>query len=62
MQEKTAANARYHSANSAMTHNKDNMAEATIGALTNLATATASDRGVVAALTQANSCLVKQLE
>jgi hypothetical protein len=38
------------------------MAEATIGALSNLATATAVDRGVVAALTQANSCLAKQLE
>jgi hypothetical protein len=38
------------------------MAEATVGALTNLETATAADRGVVAALTQANSRLVKQLE
>jgi hypothetical protein len=38
------------------------MAEATIGALVNLATATAADRGVVAALTQANERLVKQLE
>jgi hypothetical protein len=38
------------------------MAEATIGALENLATATAADRGVVAALTQANSRLAKQLE
>jgi hypothetical protein len=38
------------------------MAEATIGTLANLATATAADRGVVAALTQANSLLVKQLE
>jgi hypothetical protein len=38
------------------------MAEATIGALSNLATATAADRGVVAALTQANSRLAKQLE
>jgi hypothetical protein len=38
------------------------MAEATIGALSNLETATAADRGVVAALTQANSCLAKQLE
>jgi hypothetical protein len=38
------------------------MAEATIGALANLATATSADRGVVAALTQANACLVKQLE
>jgi hypothetical protein len=38
------------------------MAEATIGALENLATATAADRGVVATLTQANSRLAKQLE
>jgi hypothetical protein len=38
------------------------MAEATIGALSNLATAAAADRGVVAALTQANYCLAKQLE
>jgi hypothetical protein len=38
------------------------MAEATIGALANAATATASDRGVVAALTQANARLSKQLE
>jgi hypothetical protein len=38
------------------------MAEDTIGALSNLATANAADRGVVAALTQANSCLAKQLE
>jgi hypothetical protein len=45
-----------------MTHNEDQMAEATIGALANLATATTSDRGVVATLTQANYRLVKQLE
>jgi histidinol-phosphate/aromatic aminotransferase/cobyric acid decarboxylase-like protein len=38
------------------------MAEATIGELANLATATAADRGVVAALTQANARLAKQLE
>jgi hypothetical protein len=38
------------------------MAEATIGASLNLATSTAADRGVVAALAQANSRLVKQLE
>jgi hypothetical protein len=38
------------------------MAEATIGSLANLATATAADRGMVAALTQANSRLAKQLE
>jgi hypothetical protein len=58
------AQAGYHSANAVMTQNEDHMAEATIGALANLATATATaaDRGVVAALTQANSRLVKQLE
>jgi hypothetical protein len=38
------------------------MDEATFGALANLATATASVQGVVAALTQANSRLAKQLE
>jgi uncharacterized protein with von Willebrand factor type A (vWA) domain len=62
MQVETAANAGYYSANAAMTQTEDQMAEATIGALENLATATAADRGVVAALTQANSRLVKQLE
>jgi hypothetical protein len=45
-----------------MTQHEDQMAEATIGALVNLATSTAADRGGVAALTQANSRLVKQLE
>jgi hypothetical protein len=62
MQGKTAANAGYHSANAAMTHNEDQMDKATIGALANLATATAADRGVVAALAQDNYRLVKQLE
>jgi hypothetical protein len=62
MKGETAALAGFHSANAAMTHNEDYMAEATIGALVNLATANASDRGVVAGLTQANSRLVKQLE
>jgi hypothetical protein len=38
------------------------MTEATIGALENMATATAADRGVVAALTQANAHLAKKLE
>jgi uncharacterized protein YpuA (DUF1002 family) len=62
MQGESAATAGYHSENAAITHNEDQMAEATIGALSNLATATAADRGVVAALTQANSGLAKQLE
>jgi hypothetical protein len=62
MQGESAATAGYHSASAAMTQNEDHMAEATIGALSNLATATAVDRGLVAALTQENSRLAKQLE
>jgi hypothetical protein len=38
------------------------MVEITMGALANLETATAADRGVVASFTQANSRLAKQLE
>jgi hypothetical protein len=38
------------------------MAQEAIGALANLATSTAADRGVVAALTEANARLTKQLE
>jgi prephenate dehydrogenase len=62
MQGESATTAGYHSANAAMTQNEDQMAEATIGALENLATSIAGDRGVVAALTQANSRIAKQLE
>jgi hypothetical protein len=62
MQGESAATAGYHSANSAVTHIEDNMAEATIGALSNIATSTAADRGVVVALTQANSRLARHLE
>jgi hypothetical protein len=59
MQGESPATAGYHSANAAVTHNEDQMAEATIVALANLATTIAADRGVVAALTQANSRLAK---
>jgi hypothetical protein len=62
MQGESAVTAGYHSVNADVTHNEDQMAEATIGSLANLATATAADRGVVAALTQANVRLAKQLE
>jgi hypothetical protein len=62
IQGESAAKAGYHSANAAVTQNEDQMAGANIGALENLATATAADRGIVAALTQANSRLAKQLE
>jgi hypothetical protein len=62
MQGESSATAGYHSANAAVTHIEYQMAEATIGSLANLETATAADRGVVTALTQANSRLAKQLE
>jgi hypothetical protein len=62
MQGESAATAGYYSANAAVSHTEDQMAEATIGALANLSTATAADRGVVIALTQANASLVKKLE
>jgi hypothetical protein len=62
MKGETAAHVGFHSASVAMTQTEDHMAEANIGALANLATAIASDKGVVAALTQANACLFKQLE
>jgi hypothetical protein len=62
IQGESAATAGYHYENAAVTQIEDQMAEATIGALSNRATATAADRGVVAAITQANSRLAKQLE
>jgi hypothetical protein len=62
MQGESAATAGYHSANAAVSHNEDQMAEATIVAISNLAKTTVSDQGVVAALTQANARLAKQLE
>jgi hypothetical protein len=52
----------YHSANASDGQNEEQMAEATIGASSNLATATAAGWGVVATLTEANARLVKQLE
>jgi hypothetical protein len=62
MQGESAATSGYHSANAAVGQTEDQMAEATIGSLVNLATAIAADRSVVAALTQANAHHVKQLE
>jgi hypothetical protein len=62
MQGESAATAGYHSANAAVGQKEYQMAEATIGALANLATATTADRGVVATLTEANARFVKQLE
>jgi hypothetical protein len=62
MQGESAAPAGYHSANADVEQTEDQLAEATIEALSNLATETAADRGVVATITEANACLVKQLE
>jgi hypothetical protein len=62
MQGGSAATSGYHSANAAVGGNQDQMAEVTIGALANLATATAADRVVVATLTEANARLARQLE
>jgi hypothetical protein len=62
MQGESAATAQYHSYNAAVGQTEDQMAEATIRALANLAIATAADRGVVATLMEANARIVKQLE
>jgi hypothetical protein len=62
MQGESATTSGYHSANAAVVQTEYQMAEATIGALANLSTATAADRGVVATLRETNACLVKQLE
>jgi hypothetical protein len=62
MQGESTATAVYHSDNAAVGQTEDQMTEATIGALSNLTTATAADCGVVATLMEANARLVKQLE
>jgi hypothetical protein len=61
MQGESTATAGYQSANAANGQTEDKLAEATIGALANLATATAADWGVVTTLTEANARLVKKL-
>jgi hypothetical protein len=62
MQGEWAETSGYHSVNAAVGQTEEQMAEATIGELANLATATTSDRGVVATLTEVNARLVKKLE
>jgi hypothetical protein len=62
MQGESATTSGYHSANAAVGQTEEQMPEATIGALENLATVTAADRSVVVTLTEANARLVKQLE
>jgi hypothetical protein len=62
LQGESDATAGYYSASAAVGKTEDQLAEATIGALDNLATADASDRGVVATFTEANARLARQLE
>jgi hypothetical protein len=62
MQSEYAATSGYHAANADVGQTEEQIVEATIGALANLAIATAADRGVVATLTEANARLAKQLE
>jgi hypothetical protein len=62
MKGESAATSGYHAANAALGQTEDKMAEAIIGNLANLATATATDHGVVATLTEANARLAKKLE
>jgi hypothetical protein len=61
MQGETADAAGYANAAVAQPFDED-LAEAAIDAFANLATATAVDRGIVATLTEAKSCVTKQLE
>jgi hypothetical protein len=62
MQGESAATSGYHAANADIGQNEEQMAEATIGTFSNLATATAADLGLVATLTEANARLANQLE
>jgi hypothetical protein len=62
MQGESTATSGYNAANAFVVQTEDQMVDATIGALTNLATATETDRGVVATLAEANARLAKQLE
>jgi hypothetical protein len=62
MHGESAANSGHYAANEAVGQTEDQMAEATIGALANLAAATATERGGVVTLTEAKSRLAKQLE
>jgi hypothetical protein len=64
MQGESASTSSYHAAKADVGQNEEKMDEATIGALANLATATATaaDRGVVAILTETNAHLGKHLE
>jgi hypothetical protein len=61
MQGESAAKYGYHDANADVGQTEDQMANSTIVALSNLATATAADRDVVATLAQSNARLARQV-
>jgi flagellar biosynthesis/type III secretory pathway protein FliH len=58
----TAQQSGSHSANMMIEQGRDDSMQDTVEAITQLATATASDRGTVATLTTTNAKLVNQLE
>jgi hypothetical protein len=62
IQGESATTSGYHAANAAVAQTEDEMDDATIEALTNLATSAASYSGVVTALTEANERLAMQLK
>jgi hypothetical protein len=61
MHGESSANSRYHVEHEAVGKTEYQMVETAIGALANLANATAAYRGVVETLTEANSRLGRQL-
>jgi hypothetical protein len=58
----TAQQSGFHSANMMIDQGREDTMQYTVGAIAQLATATASDRGTVATLTTANAKLATQLE
>jgi chromosome segregation ATPase len=58
----TAQQSGFHGANMMIEHRRDETIQDTVNAIAQLATATASDRGTVAALTTTNAKLAAQLE
>jgi hypothetical protein len=58
----TAQQSGFHSANMMIEQGRDDSMQETVEAITQLATATASDRGTVATLTTTNAKLANQLE
>jgi hypothetical protein len=62
VQGESSASSGYHATNESLGQTENQMDKATIGALTNLATATPADCGIVANLVDANARLSRKLE